>query len=131
MENFAGYFAFTDHECGRLLDAVKELPDAENTMIIYIVGDNGASPRAAPRHAERDQNLNGLPTALEDILETSTSSAGRTEPHYPVGWAWAGNTPFQWVKQVASHLGGTRNPMVITWPAKIKDEGGMRIRSRT
>ena len=121
FENFAGFFAFTDHEIGRLLDAVKELPDAENTMVIYIVGDNGASSEGGMDGTLNEiMNLNGIPSNLEDIKANLDKLGGPdSEPHYPVGWAWAGNTPFQWVKQVASHLGGTRNPMVITWPARI------------
>lgn len=124
FENFAGYFAFTDYEIGRLLDAVKELPDADNTMVVYIVGDNGASSEGGPDGTLNEiMNLNGIPSSIEGILENIDKLGGpESEPHYPVGWAWAGNTPFQWVKQVASHLGGTRNPMVITWPARIKHD---------
>jgi arylsulfatase len=124
MENFAGFFAFTDHEIGRLLDAVKELPDADNTLIIYIVGDNGASAEGGPDGTLNEiKGLNGITTSIEEILPHLDKLGGpESEPHYPVGWAWAGNTPFQWVKQVASHLGGTRNPMVIAWPAKIKHD---------
>ena len=124
FENFAGYFAFTDHEVGRLLDAVKELPDADNTLVIYIAGDNGASAEGGPDGTLNElRNLNGLPTVLEDVLANLDKLGGpESEPHYPVGWAWAGNTPFQWVKQVASHLGGTRNPMVVSWPARIKHD---------
>ncbi|AOS95677.1 Arylsulfatase [Microbulbifer aggregans] len=128
MENFAGYFAFTDHEIGRLLDAVKELPNADNTMIVYIVGDNGASAEGGPDGTLNEiRALNGIPTTIEENLANIEKLGGpESEPHYPVGWAWAGNTPFQWVKQVASHLGGTRNPMVISWPAKIKPDGQVR-----
>ncbi|MBT8469352.1 MAG: sulfatase-like hydrolase/transferase [Myxococcales bacterium] len=122
MENFAGYFAFTDHEIGRLLDAVKELPDADNTLVIYIAGDNGASAEGGMDGTINEiKGLNGIQTPIEEILPHIDEIGGpETEPNYPVGWAWAGNTPFQWVKQVASHLGGTRNPMVVSWPAKIK-----------
>ena len=128
FENFAGYLAFTDHECGRLIDAVNQLPDADNTMIIYIVGDNGASSEGGPDGTLNEvKALNGFPTPLEDNLKHLDDIGGPDgEPHYPVGWAWSGNAPFQWVKQVASHFGGTRNPMVVTWPARIKDKGGIR-----
>jgi arylsulfatase A-like enzyme len=128
MENFAGYLAFTDHECGRLLDAVKELPDGDNTLVFYIVGDNGASSEGGfSGTANEIMNLNGVPSSLEDTMKILDEiGEPNTEPHYPLGWAWAGNAPFQWVKQVASHLGGTRNPMVVSWPAKIKDTGTMR-----
>ena len=128
FENYAGYLAFTDHECGRLIEAVNKLPDADNTMIIYIVGDNGASSEGGPDGTLNEiKALNGFPTPLEDNLKRLESIGGpESEPHYPVGWAWSGNAPFQWVKQVASHFGGTRNPMVVTWPARIKDKGGIR-----
>jgi arylsulfatase len=124
MENFAGYFAFTDYEVGRLLDAVKELPDADNTLVIYIAGDNGASAEGGMDGTLNEiMNLNGLSTELDDVLANLDKLGGpESEPHYPVGWAWAGNTPFQWVKQVASHLGGTRNPMVVNWPAQINHD---------
>ncbi len=128
FENFAGFFAFTDHEIGRLIAAVEELPDAENTMVIYIVGDNGASAEGGPDGTLNEiMNLNGIPSNLEDIMANLDKLGGPdSEPHYPVGWAWAGNTPFQWVKQVASHLGGTRNPMVVTWPARIDPDPAPR-----
>ena len=124
FENYAGYFAFTDHEVGRLLDAIKQLPDADNTFICYIVGDNGASSEGGPDGTlDEIKNLVGISTPIADILKDIDKLGGpESEPHYPVGWAWAGNTPFQWVKQVASHLGGARNPMVVSWPAKIKHD---------
>jgi len=128
FENFAGFFAHTDHEVGRLLDSVKELPDAENTMIIYVVGDNGASSEGGPDGTLNEiKGLNGINTPIEDIVKNLGTLGGpESEPHYPVGWAWAGNTPFQWVKQVASHLGGSRTPMVVSWPAKIKHDDKVR-----
>ena len=128
MENFAGYLAFTDQECGRLLDAVAALPDGDNTLIFYIVGDNGASAEGGFSGTINEvMNLNGVPSDLAETLDRIDDIGNPdTEPHYPLGWAWAGNAPFQWVKQIASHLGGTRNPMVVSWPAKIKDRGAVR-----
>lgn len=128
MENFAGYLAYADHECGRLIEAIESLPDADNTLILYIVGDNGASSEGGFSGTVNEiMNLNGVPSRLEDNLAKLDEIGGPdTEPHYPLGWAWAGNAPFQWVKQVASHLGGSRNPMVAAWPAKITDHGGVR-----
>lgn len=128
MENYAGYMAFTDHEIGRLLAAVTDLPDADNTMVIYIVGDNGASSEGGVTGTINEiMNLNGVDSTLEENLaRIDDIGSPTTEPHYPLGWAWAGNAPFQWVKQVASHLGGTRNPMVVSWPAQISDHGGIR-----
>ncbi|MFD4959045.1 arylsulfatase [Microbacterium sp. NPDC058389] len=128
FENYAGYFAFTDHEVGRLLDAIKELPDADNTLVLYIVGDNGASSEGGPDGTlDEIKNLNGITPTIDEIIADLDKLGGpETEPHYPVGWAWAGNTPFQWVKQVASHLGGSRNPMVVTWPARIAHDPAPR-----
>lgn len=128
MENFAGYLSFADHECGRLIDAVREMPDSDNTIVIYIVGDNGASSEGGMTGTVNEvMNLNGIPSSIEDNLEAYDKIGGPdTEPHYPLGWAWCGNAPFQWVKQVASHFGGSRNPMVISWPDRIKDTGGLR-----
>lgn len=128
MENYAGYMAFTDHEVGRLLAAVKALPDAENTMVIYIVGDNGASSEGGQDGTFNEiASLNGIQSSLEEMLpELETVGQPGSEPHYPMGWAWAGNAPFQWVKQVASHLGGSRNPMVVSWPARIQPDDAPR-----
>jgi arylsulfatase len=111
-----------------LLQAVQELPDADNTLVFFIVGDNGASSEGGFTGTTNEvMNLNGIPSNLEENLKIIDDLGGPdTEPHYPLGWAWAGNAPFQWVKQVASHFGGTRNPMVVSWPAKIKDHGGIR-----
>jgi arylsulfatase len=128
MENFAGYLSFADHETGRLIDAIHELPDSDNTLIFYIVGDNGASSEGGMEGTINEvKSLSGVPTPIADNLKhLDEIGEPQTEPHYPVGWAWAGNAPFQWVKQVASHFGGTRNPMVVSWPARIKDVGGVR-----
>lgn len=127
-ENFAGYLAFTDHEVGRLIDAVQKLPDADNTLIIFIVGDNGASAEGGLEGTINEiKGLNGIPSSITENLKKADEIGGpTTEPHFPVGWAFAGNTPFPWVKQVASHFGGSRNPMVISWPKVIKDKGGIR-----
>lgn len=130
MENFAAFLAYTDAECGRFIDAVHALPGGENTLIFYIVGDNGASSEGGMDGTINEvKSLSGFPTALEENLKhLDDIGEPNTEPHYPVGWAWSGNAPFQWVKQVASHLGGTRNPMVVSWPSHIKDKdkGGIR-----
>ncbi|RED23250.1 arylsulfatase [Flavobacterium cutihirudinis] len=128
MENYAGYLSFADHETGRLLEAISKLPDADNTLIFYIVGDNGASSEGGMEGTVNEiKALSGIATPLADNLKHLDEIGNpNTEPHYPVGWAWAGNAPFQWVKQVASHFGGSRNPMVVSWPKVIKDKGGMR-----
>jgi arylsulfatase len=128
MENFAGYLSFADHETGRLIDTIHQLPDSDNTLIFYIVGDNGASSEGGMDGTINEvKSLSGISTPLADNLKhLDEIGEPETEPHYPLGWAWSGNAPFQWVKQVASHFGGTRNPMVVSWPARIKDVGGVR-----
>jgi arylsulfatase len=128
FENFAAFLAHTDHEIGRLLEAIAELPGGDNTLIFYIVGDNGASSEGGPAGTINEiANLAGYPMPLAAVMKRIDEIGGPdTEPHYPVGWAWAGNAPFQWVKQVASHFGGTRNPMVVSWPARIKPDTVVR-----
>ncbi|XZG71414.1 arylsulfatase [Chitinibacteraceae bacterium HSL-7] len=128
MENFAGFFAQTDYEIGRLIDAVDQLPDADNTMVIFIAGDNGASSEGGPDGTVNEiKSLNGEKITIDEAMHGYDDIGNaNTEAHYPIGWAWAGNTPFPWVKQVASHLGGTRNPMVVRWPAKIKHDAKPR-----
>ena len=128
MEVFAGYGAHVDHEMGRVIAAVKELPDADNTMIIYIVGDNGSSAEGGMAGSLNEMAFfNGVIEKVEDILPHIDELGGPKHfNHFPAMWAHAMNTPFQWTKQVASHFGGTRNPMIISWPAKIKEHGGLR-----
>jgi arylsulfatase len=128
MEVFAAFAAHCDHEMGRIIDAVKQLPDAENTIFIYIVGDNGASAEGGIE-GSINENLffNGFPEKWQDNLKAIDDLGGpKYFNHFPSAWAHAMCTPFQWTKQIASHFGGTRNPMVISWPAKIKDKGGLR-----
>ena len=128
MEVFAGYGAHVDYEMGRVIDAVAKLPDADNTLIIYIVGDNGRQRKAASKaRSTRTRSSTTSPETWQDNLKRHRR-ARRPEAlqPLPVGWAWAMNTPFQWTKQVASHFGGTRNPMIVSWPAKINDKGGLR-----
>ncbi|RPD42125.1 arylsulfatase [Chitinophaga barathri] len=128
MEVFAGYAAHADYEMGRVIDAIKEMPGADNTVFIYIVGDNGASAEGGIEGSV-NENLffNGFPEKWEDNIKVIDELGGpKHYNHFPSAWAHAMNTPFQWTKQVASHFGGTRNPMIISWPAKIKDKGGLR-----
>ena len=128
MEVFAGFAAHVDHHMGRIVDAVKQLPNADNTIFLYIVGDNGASAEGG-LEGSINENLffNGFPEEWEKNLEHIDELGGpKWFNHFPSAWAHAMNTPFQWTKQVASHLGGTRNPLVVSWPAKLKDRGGLR-----
>ncbi|MEM7462564.1 MAG: arylsulfatase [Pseudomonadota bacterium] len=128
QEVFAGFVAQTDHEIGRLLEAVRSLPDADNTLVILIAGDNGPSAEGTITGTINNaMTLNGLPDSVENQLARIDEIGGPAhDNHYPVGWAWAGAAPFQWMKRVPSHFGGTRNGMVISWPAEISDKGAIR-----
>jgi arylsulfatase len=128
MEVFAGYGAQVDAAMGRVIDAVKELPDADNTLIIYIAGDNGSSAEGG-LEGSLNENLffNGISEKWQDNIKVIDELGGPKHfNHFPSSWAHAMNTPFQWTKQVASHFGGTRNPMIVSWPERIKDAGGLR-----
>jgi arylsulfatase A-like enzyme len=128
MEVFAAYGAHCDHELGRVVEAAKALPDSDNTLIIYIAGDNGASAEGG-LEGSLCENLffNGFAEKWQDNIKVIDELGGPKHfNHFPSAWAHAMNTPFQWTKQVASHFGGTRNPMIISWPARIKDKGGVR-----
>jgi arylsulfatase len=128
MEVFAAYGAHCDHHMGRIIDAVKQLPDADNTLFIYIAGDNGSSAEGGIE-GSINENLffNGFPEKWQDNLKVIDELGGPKHfNHFPSAWAHAMDTPFQWTKQVASHFGGTRNPMIVSWPARIKDRGGLR-----
>jgi len=128
MEVFAGYAAQCDYELGRVIEACKQLPDADNTIFIYIAGDNGASAEGGLEGSLcENMFFNGFPEKWQDNLKAIDELGGPKHfNHFPAAWAHAMNTPFQWTKQVASHFGGTRNPMIISWPARIKDRGGLR-----
>jgi len=107
---------------------VKALPDADNTIFVYIAGDNGSSAEGG-LEGSVNENLyfNGITETWQDNLEVIDELGGPKHfNHFPSAWAHAMDTPFQWTKQVASHFGGTRNPMIISWPARIKDKGGLR-----
>ncbi len=128
MEVYAAFGAHVDHHMGRVIDAVKKLPNSDNTIFIYIVGDNGASAEGG-LEGSLNENLffNGFPEHWEENLKHIDEIGGpKWFNHIPSAWAHAMSTPFQWTKQVASHLGGTRNPMIVSWPAKIKDKGEIR-----
>jgi arylsulfatase A-like enzyme len=128
MELYAGFAEHTDAQVGRLVDALEELGELENTLIFYILGDNGASSEGGLNGTVNVyRGWNGLSVTAEEILAETDELGGReTWPHYPVGWAVAMDTPYQWVKQVASHYGGTRNGLIVHWPAGIGERGGLR-----
>ena len=125
---FAAYVAYTDHEIGRVIQAVEDLGKLDNTLIIYISGDNGTSAEGStigtPFDLAAIQAIN-IPVEAQlkfyDVLGSDL-----TTPHMSVAWSWAFDTPFKWTKQVASFFGGTRQGMVMSWPGHIKDVGGIR-----
>jgi arylsulfatase A-like enzyme len=128
MEVFAAYGAQVDHEVGRVLDRVAKMPDADNTMIIYIVGDNGASAEGGlDGTLNENAFFNNYQMRTQEMLGRIDEIGTEMHfNHFPAAWAHAMNTPFQWTKQVASHLGGVRNPMIVKWPARFKGAGGHR-----
>lgn len=125
-EVFAGFLAHTDYEIGRILHAIDEEGQGDNTLVLYIVGDNGASAEGGIEGSYVGQ-AEGDFKGVEDRLKRLDDPSGELfTNNYAAAWAWATNTPFQWTKQVASHLGGTRNPLLVSWPAAIKTKGGVR-----
>ncbi len=128
MEVYAGYLSQTDYNVGRVLRAIEQLGQLENTLVIYIVGDNGASPEGVLNGSLNEiATINGILEDYKEVLKHKDDlGTWKTHNHYPVGWAHAMDTPLQWFKQVASHYGGTRNGMVISWPARIKGQGDIR-----
>jgi arylsulfatase A-like enzyme len=130
MEVYAGFMEFTDHHVGRLLDSLKQLNVLDDTLVYYIIGDNGASAEGTLNGTYNEMiNFNGA-AALEtpEFLMARLDKLGGPESynHFAVGWAHAMNTPYQWTKQVASHWGGTRNGTIVHWPKGIKGKGEIR-----
>jgi arylsulfatase len=127
-EVFAAYVAYTDHEIGRVIQAVEDLGELDNTLVIYIEGDNGTSAEGSaigtPVDLAAIQGIN-VPVA-EQLKYLDVWGSDKTQPHMSVAWSWAFDTPFKWTKQVASHFGGTRQGMAMAWPNRIKDAGGIR-----
>ena len=125
---YAAYLAYTDHEIGRVIQAVQDMGKLDNTLMIYISGDNGASAEGSPKGTPSEVlQFNGieLPVAEQmkfyDVWPTQFAYS-----HFAVPWAWAFDTPYKWTKQVPSFFGGTRQGMAISWPARITDKGGIR-----
>ncbi len=128
MEVYAGFLEQTDRNAGRVVDAIRNLGELDNTLVIYIVGDNGASAEGSPQGMLNEMTFfNAIPEDYREILRRINEiGTWKTYNHYPVGWAHAMDTPFQWTKQIASHYGGTRNGLVISWPKRISAKGGIR-----
>lgn len=127
MEVYAAAVAQSDYEIGRVIDSLKESGQLDNTLVIYIEGDNGASGEGTLEGTTNELGGNLEPESLAfKVAMMDQLGSDRTYNHYPVGWAHAMDTPFQWTKQVASHFGGTRNGIAISWPAGIKAQGELR-----
>jgi len=127
-EVYAAYLAYADHEIGRVIQAIADTGKLDNTLVIYVSGDNGASPEGTLHGLFNEFAVANAvhPTVEQNMKFYDAWGSDRTYPHYAVGWAWAFDTPFKWTKQIASYFGGTRNGMAIAWPARIKDKGGIR-----
>jgi arylsulfatase len=125
-EVYAGFTEQTDYEIGRLLDAIRDEGEADNTVVIWIFGDNGASGEGGLEGTDA-HDVNGKPLSIEARLDVADVLGSETYMnHFAAAWAWALSSPFQGTKQDASHLGGTTDPLVISWPGHIKDAGGLR-----
>ena len=133
-EVFAGYTAYTDYEIGRVIDEVQKMGKLDNTLIIYIDGDNGTSAEGTVYGTFNQYTAyNGIinmpevkPVLALNALHYNDWGSAKTYPHMSVAWAWAFDTPFKWTKQVASHFGGTRQGLAISWPGHIKDGAAIR-----
>lgn len=129
VDVFAAYVAYTDHEIGRVIQAVEDMGKLNDTIIIYINGDNGTSAEGQLIGTPNEVAMfNGVQVPVEAQLKYFYDVWGtdRTYNHMAVGWSWAFDTPFSWTKQIASHLGGVRQGMAVSWPGHIKDVGGLR-----
>lgn len=126
MEVFAAFLEYTDYQVNRLIEAVRKAPGGDNTIVMYVVSDNGASAEGGPE----GRDIAGRDGHLAPIEERARRIDELGEPQhaaqYSAGWAWATSSPFQWTKQVASHLGGTRSPLIVSWPKGIKAKGELR-----
>jgi len=128
MEVFAGFTAHTDHEVGRLVDAIDEMGELDNTLVIYMAGDNGSSAEGGLSGLLNEMTFfNAIPEPLDAKLAAiDTLGSDEHYNHFPAEWAHAMDTPFQWTKQIASHFGGTRNGLAISWPKRIEARGEVR-----
>jgi arylsulfatase A-like enzyme len=129
MEVYAGFLEHVDHHVGRLVDAIDDLGVLDDTLVYYIIGDNGASAEGTPNGCFNEAlMLNGISAETPEFLKEHIDEFGgpKAYNHYAVGWAHAMDTPYQWTKQVASHWGGTRNGTILHWPHGIKARGEIR-----
>ena len=125
---YGAYLAYTDHEIGRVIQAVEDMGKLDNTLIIYISGDNGASAEGSPNGTPSEVlQFNGLELPVKEQMKWyDVWGSDQTYNHFAVPWSWAFDTPYKWMKQIPSFFGGTRQGMAISWPGHIKDKGGLR-----
>ena len=128
MEVYAGFLEQTDYNVGRVIESIRATGQLDNTLVIFIAGDNGASAEGSPQGLLNEMTFfNGVPEDLKEVLKrVDDIGTWKAYNHYPAAWAHAMCTPFQWTKQIASHYGGTRNGMVISWPKGIAAKGELR-----
>src|SRR4030095_6926136 len=128
MEVFAGYGEYCDFEIGRLIQAIEDLGQLDNTLIFYEVGDNGASAEGTMNGLFNEMTyFNAIPETVAGVLKHYDELGGpNSYPHYAAGWAVAGDAPFAWTKQIAGSYGGCRNPLIVHWPNGIKARGERR-----
>jgi arylsulfatase len=124
MEIFAGFLSHTDHQIGRLLDVARRAPRGDNTLVLYVATDNGASGMDG---LHGNDHTHVPPSSVQEQLLRAEAAAGPNGlSGYAAGWAWLNSTPFPWMKLIASHAGGTRAPLVVSWPSRIQDRGAIR-----
>ena len=133
MEVFAGFVEHTDHQVGRILDEIEAEGRLDNTIVIYIWGDNGSSAEGQRGTISELLAQNSIPTTIDDHLRTLEELGGldalgsaKTDNMYHAGWAWAGSSPYKSTKLIGAHFGGTRQPMAVAWPDKLKQDGTPR-----
>jgi arylsulfatase A-like enzyme len=126
MEAYAGMLAYSDDQFGRIVKELERSGRLNNTLIIFIEGDNGAAPESLSGALNEITVFTQTDTSSEDAQQIDAIGGRDSQPAIPAPWAWALNTPFQWGKQIASHFGGTRNGMVVSWPRRIKAVGQIR-----
>lgn len=128
IDVYAAFLAYTDHEIGRVIQAVEDMGKLDNTLIIYISGDNGASAEGSPNGTPSEMlQFNGIELSVAEQMPWYDAwGTDQTYGHFAVPWAWTLDTPYKWMKQIPSFFGGTRQGMAISWPARIKDRGGIR-----
>jgi arylsulfatase len=125
---YAAYLAYVDHEIGRVIQKIEDLGKLDDTLLIFITGDNGCSAEGSVNGTPNELlPFNGIVLPAEDMMPWyDVWGTDQTYPHFAVAWSWALDTPYKWTKQIPSFFGGTRQGTVISWPARIKEKGGVR-----